>query len=157
MPSSPSPVTHVRDYARTTLRPRHQRTVRAFAEAFFFDETAPFPEGKLDAIVPECDRFVSPASKTLRFGLVVILDVMRLLPLLVIGRFALFEDVPVKDRVRMLEKMEASRFVPFTLFVVAYKTILAVLFFEDPRELAAMRYPGPDRKRWKKSLTRSAA
>lgn len=153
MPSSPPAHCHVRDYARTTLAPRHARALRAFAEAFFYDESSPFPEGRLDALVAECDAFVSPASKTLRFGLRAILEILRLVPLLVLGRFALFEDLDVRARVKMLERMESSRFVPFTLMVVAYKTVLAVLFFEDPAELRAMRYPGPERVRWRKSLT----
>jgi hypothetical protein len=152
MPSSSPVATHVRDYARTTLSPRHRRVVRAFTEAFFFDPEAPFAEGQLDAVVVQCDGFVSPASKTLRFGLRLVLDALRLIPIFVIGKFALFDDLSVEARVEMLDRMERSRFVLFTLMVVAYKTILAVLFFEDPRELEAMGYPGPERKRWKRAL-----
>jgi hypothetical protein len=140
--------THVRDYSRSTLAPRHRAVVRAFAEAFFFDPDAPFAEGELDALVRECDGFISPASKTLRFGLRMVLEALRLLPILVVGRFALFEDLPTQARIHMLERMERSKFVLYTLIVIGYKTILAVLFFEDPRELAATGYPGPERKRW---------
>ncbi len=152
MPSSSPVETHVRDYARTTLAPRHRRVVRAFTEAFFVDPDVPFGDGQLDRAVEECDRFVSPASKTLRFGLRAVLDAIRLVPILVVGKFALFDDLPVETRVRMLQKMESSRFVLFALMLVAYKTILAILFFEDPRELSAMRYPGPERTRWKRAL-----
>jgi hypothetical protein len=152
MPSSSPVATHVRDYARTTLSPRHRRVVHAFTEAFFFDPENPFPEGRLDAVVKDCDGFVSPASKTLRFGLRLILDVMRLIPVLVVGKLALFDELPVEKRVEMLDRMETSKFILFTLMVVAFKTILAVVFFEDPRELKAMGYPGPERKRWKRAL-----
>lgn len=142
--------THVRDYARRTFAPRHLRMIRAFAEALFFDEAAPFAEGQLDALAADCDHFVSPSSKTLRFGLVAILDVMRWLPFLM-GRFSTFDELPLPDRVKVLERMDRGA-PPLPLLVVAYKTMLAMLFFETPKELAATGYPGPERKRWKLAM-----
>jgi hypothetical protein len=147
----PLPVTHVRDYARRTFARRHLQVIAAFAEALFDDPAAPFEPGQLEALAANCDQFVSPASKTLRFGLRTILDVLRWLPLLVIGRFATFEELPLPDRVKMLGRMERAR-PPLPLMLVAYKTILAMLFFEDPRELAATGYPGPERRRWRLGL-----
>jgi hypothetical protein len=152
----PLPVTHVRDYARRTFAPRHLQVIATFAEALFHDPAAPFEPGQLEALATNCDQFVSPASKTLRFGLRAILDVLRWLPLLVIGRLATFEELPLADRIRMLERMERAR-PPLPLMLVAYKTILAMLFFEDPKELAATGYPGPERQRWKLSLVKEPA
>jgi hypothetical protein len=151
----PLPVTHVRDYTRRTFAPRHLRVVETFAEALFHDPGAPFEPGQLEALAVNCDQFVSPASKTLRFGLRAILDVVRWLPLLVIGKLATFEELSLADRMRMLERMDRAR-PPLPLMLVAYKTILAMLFFEDPKELAATGYPGPERRRWKLGLVKDA-
>jgi hypothetical protein len=148
---SPHVALHVRDYRRTTFGPGHRRVLRAFAEALFYDETAPFAPGQLDALVEDCDDFVSRASKTLRFGLVGILLVMRWLPPFLVRRFSTFEELSLADRVAMLERMDRGA-PPLPLLVVAYKTLLAMLFFEAPRELAAMGYPGPERSRWKRAL-----
>src|SRR3954469_8320606 len=66
-----------RDYQRTTLKKRHRPIVRALAEAFFGRGR---PGTKLDAFVDEVDRFMSATSKTLRFGLVLMLNVIELSP-----------------------------------------------------------------------------
>jgi len=140
-----SPVAlHVRDYTRRTFAPRHRRVLRAFAEA------------RLDALVENCDDFVSRASKTLRFGLTGILDAIRWLPILVIHRFSTFEELSTADRVTMLERMDRAA-PPLPLMLVAYKTILAMLFFEAPRELTDIGYPGPERERWKRALPMAGA
>ncbi len=139
---------HVRDYARTTLLPRHRPVVRAFAEALFHHDP-PVPEARLDGFAEEVDRFISPASKTLRFGLLLMLDVVRWLPPLVLGRWALFEDLTLDQRVRMLDALDRSRVTPLALILVAYKTLMTVLFFEEPTERSATGYPGPERVRWR--------
>ena len=123
--------------------------LRALAEALF-DHEPPVPQERLDGFAEEVDRFVSPASKTLRFGLLLMLDVIRILPPFVIGRFAMFENVPLEARVEMLQRLERSKLAPLTLVLIAYKTILTLLFFENERELMATGYTGPDRVRWQK-------
>jgi hypothetical protein len=143
---------HVADYARTTLKPRHRPMVRALAEALFDDGVTPVPAARLDGFADEIDRFISPASKTLRFGLLVVLDLLRWLPLVVIGRFSTFENVALADRIEMLRRLERSKVALFTLMLVAYKTIMTMIFFEEERELLATGYPGPQRARWKRSL-----
>ena len=70
-----------KDFRRTTLRPRHRPIVRALAEALFSPDGEATPE-RLDAFVDEVDDFISPASKTLRFGLVMMLGILRWSPLL---------------------------------------------------------------------------
>ena len=123
--------------------------LRALAEALF-DHEPPVPQERLDGFAEEVDRFVSPASKTLRFGLLLMLDVIRILPPFVIGGFAMFENVPLESRVEMLRRLERSKLAPLTLVLIAYKTILTLLFFENERELMATGYTGPDRVRWQK-------
>ncbi len=140
-----------RDFARTTFRPRHRVMAKAFAEAFLTDD-APIDDARLESFVDDLDHFISHASKTLRFGLASMLDVIRLLPPFLIGRFATFDDLPLADRTRMLEAMERSKVTAFVLMFVGYKTVMAMAYFEDPRELASIGYLGPDRHRYKLGL-----
>jgi hypothetical protein len=134
-----------------SLKPRHRPVVRAFAEAMF-QHDEPLDERRLDGFAEELDRFISPASKTLRFGLLLLIDVLRWLPLVVVGRVSLFEDLKLQDRVTMLERLEHSRIAPMTLLLVALKTVSTLLFFEDDAETRALGYPGPARERWKRRL-----
>ncbi len=138
-----------KDYRRTTLRAHHRPIVRALAEAFFSPE-GEIDDAELDALVDEADRFVSPASKTLRFGLKLMIDVLNLSPLL-FGRFRTFATMSVADRVHHLERLETSKIAQLSLLVVSYKTVLTLLFYEQPDQLRAIGY-SHDRERWRRSL-----
>ncbi len=135
-----------KDFHRTTLAPRHRPLVRALAEALFSPNGEATAE-RLDGFVDEVDAFMSPASKTLRFGLVMMLHVLRWSPLF-FGRFRLFEDLTVDDRVAHLERLDRSKIKQLPLIVVAYKTVLTMIFYEDEDELRGLGYPGPERKRY---------
>ena len=135
-----------KDFQRKTLRPRHRPVVRALAEALFSPDGEATPE-RLDAFVDEVDAFISPASKTLRFGLVMMLAVLRWSPLL-FGRFRLFDDMTIEERVKHLERLDQSKVKQLPLIVVAYKTVMTMLFYEDESELKGLGYPGPERKRY---------
>jgi len=141
------PALATKDYQRTTLKARHRPVVRALGEAFFSPDGEVADE-RLDALVDEVDRFISPASKTLRFGLTTMITVLQFSPLL-FGRFGLFTDLSPEARVNHLERLEASRIVQLPLLVVAYKTLMTILFYEDEGELLALGYPGAERKRWR--------
>jgi hypothetical protein len=134
-----------KDFRRTTLRPRHRPIVRALAEALVSPGGEATPE-RLDAFVDEVDAFISPSSKTLRFGLVAMLTVLRWSPLL-FGRFRLFEDLTVEERISHLERLDRSKVKHLPLIVVAYKSVMTMLFYEDEQELKGLGYPGPERKR----------
>lgn len=140
------PVLGTKDYRRTTLKPRHRPVVRALAEAFFSPDGEVSDE-RLDAFIDEVDRYISPASKTLRFGLVMMLALVQWSPLFY-GRLRTFTEMAREDRIRHLERLERSKLVQLPLVVIAYKTLMTMLFYEDERELAALGYPGPERKRW---------
>lgn len=137
---------HLKDFVRTTLKPRHRGLMPKLAEAFFAHEGPMDPE-RLATFSAEVDRAISTASKTLRFGLVAMLDVIRWSPLFVIGRLSTFEGLSLDDRARLLTRLERSRFVPLALVFVAWKTLLTMLFFEDEEGHKALRYPGPERTR----------
>jgi hypothetical protein len=124
--------------------------VRALAEAFFSPDGEVSPE-KLDAFVDDVDGFVSPTSKTLRFGLLLLLGVLRWSPLLFF-RFRAFEDLSVDDRIHHLERLEKSRIGNLALVVISYKTIMTMIFYEDEAELRGLGYPGPERHRWRRVL-----
>jgi hypothetical protein len=135
-----------KDFKRSTLRPRHRPLVRALAEAMFSPDGEATPE-RLDSFVDEVDAFISPASKTLRFGLVMMLGILRWSPLL-FGRLRLFDDLTVEERVHHLERLDKSSVRQLPLIVVAYKTVMTMLFYEDDKELAGLGYPGPERRRY---------
>jgi hypothetical protein len=139
-----------KDFRRTTLRPRHRPIVRALAEALFSPDGEATPE-RLDSFVDEVDRFISPASKTLRFGLVLMLNVLSWSPLL-FGRFRFFENLDVEERVKHLERLDRSKVKQLPLIVVAYKTVMSMLFYEDEQELRGLGYPGAERKRYLNTL-----
>jgi hypothetical protein len=139
-----------RDFVCTTLRARHQRVVRALAEALFACEIA--SNGKrLDDFVREVDAFIRYASRPLRFGLLMMLGVIRFAPLFMSWRFATFEAIKCSDRVRILERMESSRFAPLTRALAAFKVIVCTVYFEDPAELAATG-SSAERRRWARAL-----
>jgi hypothetical protein len=137
-----------KDFARTTLRPRHRPVVRALAEAMY-SPTGEVPDARLDAFVDEVDGFISPASKTLRFALKLMLDVMRLIPIFVVGTLATFDGLDRPTRIKMLEKMDGHRINLFSMILAAYKTLMTIVFYEHPDELRRIGYPGEERRRYK--------
>lgn len=139
-----------RDFARTTLKARHRRVVRAATEAMFSPDGEVAPE-RLDAVVDDLDGFISPASKTLRFGLLLLMTALRWSPLFYL-RATPFEELSVDERARHLERLERSRLKQLPLLVIALKTMLTMIFYEDEGELRAIGYPGPARERYKRGL-----
>lgn len=116
---------------------------------FSHDDGPPAP--RIDALVRELDDYVSFASRTLRFGLLLMLEVVRFAPVLLVWRFATFESLALGDRVRVLERMEQSRLVPLMVVFAAYKAILCLLFFENPAEQRDAGYTTA-RSRWLRML-----
>ncbi len=114
------------------------------------------PAERLDALVRELDDYVSFASRTLRFGLLLMLELLRFAPVILLWRFATFESLALGDRVRVLERMEQSRFVPLMVVFAAYKAILCLLYFEQPAEQRDMGYSS-SRSRWLRMLPVSHA
>jgi hypothetical protein len=130
------------------LRPRHRVVLRALAEALFSYEGGPRP-AQLNALVDSFEKHLAPVSRTLRFGLVTMLDLLHWMPRLLFSSLRSFEQLPVEQRVRLLERMERSRVALLLVPLVAYKAFLSFMFFEDPDELRSMGYPGDHaRKRW---------
>jgi hypothetical protein len=140
-----------RDFRRTTFQKQHRPTLRAVAEAIVTAET-PIPEARMSEFLDDFDDYISRSSKTLRFGFLLLLQLVRVLPPFMLARFALFEDLSMDDRVRMLERMESHRITLLALVFVAFKTPMMIVWFEDPLLLAEIGYPGEERSRYKRLL-----
>ncbi len=138
-----------RDFRRRTFSERHRPALRALAETLVTAE-APVPEARMHALLDDFDDYISRSSKTLRFGFVMLLTLVRVLPPFLVGRFALFEDLSTDDRTRMLERMESHRLTLLALVFVAFKTPMMIVWFEDPALLAEIGYPGEERSRYKR-------
>lgn len=122
--------------------------VRAIAEALFSEDGKPLDGAMLEEFTTNIDGFMSPASKTLRFGLMLMLEALRWLPIFMLRKFAAFDDLPIPTRTEMLERMDRSRISFFPLMVVAFKTMLTIAYFEDEARVHAIGYPGDERKRF---------
>ncbi len=134
-----------KDFQRHTFGPGHRVVLVALAEAMF-SEDGDVPAERLASFASEVDGMVSPASRPVRTGLVLILRFIQLAPMLLFFSLSLFENLPVKKRVELLEKMDGSRIQFVTLVIVAYRTLLTMLFYEAPHELSLLGYPGDERK-----------
>ena len=90
------PIVHVRDFQRATLKPRHRAVVAALGEAYF-SEGDPFSSERREAMADDVDGAVSNASKTLRFGLTLMLDALRFAPVFLLRKLTAFEDMLTPD------------------------------------------------------------
>ena len=134
-----------KDFLRTTYSGSDRVVLRALGEAMFSEEGDVSPE-RLDALVDEIDAYVSPASRGLRVSLVLMLKLIRYAPILLFFAGTTFDALSVQRRVKLLEKMDVSRIALLSLVVVAYRTIMTMVFYERPEEQKLLGYPGAERK-----------
>jgi hypothetical protein len=131
-----------------TFSRRQRAVVRALGEALFHHADGPAP-AQLDTLVAQVEAHLAPVSRAQRSALLLALELVKWLPLLLAVAPATFDEVSVPKRLRILERMDRSRVLILLMPLVAFKTLFAMLFFEQPSELRAMGYPGDDvRKRW---------
>jgi hypothetical protein len=131
------------------LAPRQRAVIRALGAALFAHAGGPRPE-QLDALVDGFERHLVPVSAVQRTLFLFAVDLVRWLPVLLFIAPRPFEDLDLERRVRLLERMDRSRFTVLLMPLVAFKSLLSMYFFEDEAELRAMGYPGDERKRWLK-------
>jgi len=129
------------------LAPRQRRVLRAFGEALFAHAAGP-SDAQLDRLVERMRGHLEPVSPMQRTMLLLALELVRWLPLLLFVSWRTFDDLPLAKRERLLDRMDRSRVPLLLLPLVAFKTVLAMHFFEDESELRALGYPGDERKRW---------
>ena len=96
------------------------------------------------------ERHLVPVSAVQRTLFLFTVDFVRWLPVLLFIAPRPFEDLSLERRLRLLERMDRSRFTVLLMPLVAFKSLLSMYFFEDEAELRAMGYPGDERKRWLK-------
>jgi hypothetical protein len=130
--------------------------VRALGEALFHHEGGPTP-GQLDTLVADVEAHLRPVSRPQRAALLLALALVKWLPVLLWVAADTFDRVSVPKRLRILERMDRSRVLLLLMPLVAFKTLFAMLFFEQPAELRAMGYPGDDRKRWRVLAAKTGA
>jgi hypothetical protein len=118
--------------------------LRALAEAMFSEDGDVAP-AKLDAFVDDLDAYISPASRGLRFGLRAMLFFFHWSPIVLFLAGSFFENLDVHERVKVLEKIDRSKVVLASLSLVAYRTLLTMIFYEYREELLLLGYPGEER------------
>ena len=136
---------------RRTLTPRDRVIVRSIAEAMF-GQDGEVSDARLDAHVGEVDAYISAASAQVRFGLRLALFVVRIAPLLCLFRLRTLERMSVDDRVALLSRLERSRIALLSLAFIGWRTVMTLVFYEDPAELRAIGYAGEERLRYKRRL-----
>ena len=139
------------DVERRCLRGSERRVVRAIAEAMF-SEDGEVDAARLDAHVHEVDAHVTSASRVLCLGLRLLLLVVRISPVLLFFRFRTLEKLSVAERVVVLARLERSRFTGLSLAFVGWRTVMTLVFYEDPVELRALGYTSNERSRYKRGL-----
>ena len=136
--------------ARTTLRARDRVVLRAVAEAMF-SQDGEVGSARFDAHLDEVDSYVSGASKPVRFGLRVALFIVRIAPVLLFFRLCTIDRLPLDERVDLLSRLERSRITNLSLAFIGWRTILTMVFYEDPAELRNLGYTA-ERKVHKRRL-----
>jgi hypothetical protein len=126
-------------------------TARSIAEAMFSQDLE-VSDARLEALLDEVDCHVSAASSTIRIGLRLALLVIRLAPLLLFFRPRTIERLSVDERVAVLTRLERSSLGPLSLAFVGWRTVMTLVFYEAPAELAAIGYEGEERHRYKRQL-----
>ena len=71
---------------------------------------------------------------------------IQIAPMVLFFSFSLFENLPVTKRVELLDRMDRSSVGFVALVLVAYRTLMTMVFYEDPHELSLLGYPGDERK-----------
>ena len=137
--------------ARTTLTPQDRVVLRAVAEAMFSEDGEVSPE-RLDAHLDEVDAFISSASKPLRAGLRFALFVVRIAPVLLFFRLRTIEALPIDERVRVLARLERSPLAYLSLAFIGWRTVMTLVFYEHPVELATLGYVSDERAVYKRRL-----
>lgn len=128
--------------------------MRAIAEAMF-SEDGEVEASRLDALVDEVDEHVTAASPMITVGMRLLLVLVHLAPALVFFRLSTLGALPVADRVKVLSRLERAQGSGLSLLSLAFvgwRTVLTLVFYEDPVELQAIGYTSNERTRYKRAL-----
>jgi hypothetical protein len=124
---------------RPGLTPRMRRATRALAEALFSTETGCPPADRLDWLEDEVDDFLAHAGPQARLVYrACLLGISSVAPVLV-WRPPPLRRLPVKRRVRALERMERS---PLGIAVFGAKALLCINYYEHPDAAREIGFDG---------------
>jgi hypothetical protein len=135
--------------ARRGLSRRAERVAWAAMEALLADEDA---AGNLVPGSPEaCARGVlwltlatGQASGDVRRGFGFLALCLQWLPVFVIGTPRRMTSLPLAERIRYLEALEASRIGLLSMLMVAFKVPMGIAAFEAGEELRSTGFDRPD-------------
>jgi hypothetical protein len=133
--------------AAFTFSERQRAVMKALGEAILHHADGPTPP-QLDVLMADAEAHLGRVSRPQRAAILLGLLLVRFLPFLLLSALEPFDALSVPKRLRLLERMDRSRWSVLLMPLVAFKSLLSLLFFEQPAELRAMGYPGDDRKRW---------
>lgn len=125
--------------------------LRAMAEAMFAQD-GEVDHTTLEAHLDDVDTFISSASRALRVGLRLALFVVRIAPLLLFFRMRTLERLSVDERVAVLSRLERSRIANLSLAFIGWRSVMTLVFYESPTELATAGYVSDERKVYKRHL-----
>ncbi len=128
---------------RQALSPREERVVAALAEAHFPPGNALGMSVADVDIVSGADAYIAgllPEDNRLLRALLTAFDQW---PRASLSSLSTFSALPVLDRVRVLRAFEDSATTERRLIAAAFRALIGMPFFEDPRALASIGFaPG---------------
>ncbi|MFO0664786.1 MAG: hypothetical protein U0174_12595 [Polyangiaceae bacterium] len=111
----------------------------AIAEALFQTETGPVDAARLAWLEGEFRSFLGHAGPWARFLAGACSRFTTILGPLLTGTFRSFNSLSTDERLRVLERLEAS---PFALVLLGIKTMLCILYYEQPDAAAEIGFDG---------------
>ncbi len=136
---------------RRALGDAQRRVLCAVGEAMF-EGCSDVSAGRLRADVDAAARLVAAASARVRWGFSLAIWLVRLAPMLLGMRLALIDRLPVGERVAVLTALERSRWTSLMLPFVGLRTVMMLVFYEHPTELAAIGFGGASQVRHARHL-----
>jgi len=136
------------DFERPHLGDRESSVVRAVTHALLAGEV---DDARLSTIVHEIDLYLGAASVLVRLGLRALLLVVGITPLLLFVAPKRIDRLDLDRRIELLGRLERMRFVPLSLAFIAWRTIILLVAYDDPKELVNIGYVH-EHKRHKRHL-----
>ena len=116
-----------------------KRDARALAEAYFSDENGPPPAARLDWLIEEIDDFVRHAGPRARLTFQGATKAVSALAPVAIGKLPPLRGLTLEDRVRAIEKFEATQ---LGLAALGAKAMLCIIYYEHPDAAREIGFDG---------------
>lgn len=113
-------------------------SVRAFASGMF-DTGDGIPADRLDWLQEDVEAFLAHAGPRTTFLFTLVMVLLEWAPPFVLGRPRRFSKLTPKERLRFLERVDASR---LAALIAAPKAVLSLCYYEHPEALRETGYDG---------------